>query len=436
MHKVWTVIRREFLEKVRTKAFIIGTIAFPLLLVGLTILPAILATRQTAPRRIAVIDGTAGEAGQKLTQALAASRRPGPQGAQRYDVTRIAAQDRITEVRDSIIALTGLRERTSGTYDGVLVIDDAAVDAAKLTYYGANVASQNDMGRLKEEVESSLRFERLLRVGIDPIVAQPALKRLTLVTAKVTDGKLTGESGGASFALAYAMVMILYIALLIYGIQVMTTVLEEKSSRIAEVMVSSLSPFQMMLGKVLGVGLVALLQLSIWGGTAVLLTTYRGQVARLLGLSADAAASTPLPQISPDLLAVFLLYFVLGFLLFSAAYAAVAAMCNSIQESQQLNAPITMCIVAGFIAVFALLNEPAGPVARVLSLVPVVAPLVVPVRYSLAPIALTELALSVVILLATVIAVVWVAARIYRVGILMYGKRPSLVEVWRWVRTS
>lgn len=436
MRKVWTVIRREFLEKVRTKAFIIGTIAFPLLLVGFAILPAILATRQTAPRRIAVVDGTEGQAGQNLTQALAASRRSGPKGAQRYAITRIPAIGRVTEVRDSLIAITGLREGGSETYDGVLVIDDPAVDAAKLTYYGANVASQSDMRRLEEDVAKSLRFERLIRAGIDPIVAQPALKPITLSTAKVTDGRLSGESGETSFALAYAMVLILYIALLIYGIQVMTSVLEEKSSRIAEVMVSSLTPFQMMLGKVMGVGLVALLQLSIWGGTAVLVTTYRGQVAKLLGLPSEAVASAVLPAIKPDLLGVFLLYFILGFLLFAAMYAAVAAMCNSIQETQQLNAPITMCIVAGFIAVFSLLNEPAGPVARVLSMVPVVAPLVVPVRYSLAPIPFGELALSVGILLATVIAVVWVAARIYRVGILMYGKRPSLREVWRWVRTS
>ncbi len=436
MHKVWTIMRREFLEKVRTKAFIIGTILFPLLLIGLTILPAILATRQTAPRRIAVVDGTVGEAGRNLTNALAASRRSGANGAARYQVTRIAAADRVVQVRDSLIAITGLRERTSDGYDGVLVIDDAGVDAAKLTYYGANVASQTDMRGLENEVEKSLRFERLLRAGIDPIRAAPALKGITLATAKVTDGRLSGESGETSFALAYAMVLILYIALLIYGIQVMTTVLEEKSSRIAEVMVSSMTPFQMMLGKVLGVGMVALLQLSIWGVSAVLLTTYRGTVAKLMGLPSEAVANAVLPAIKPDLLGVFLLYFILGFLLFAAMYAAVAAMCNTIQETQQLNAPITMCIVAGFIAVFSLLNEPAGPVARVLSLVPVVAPLVVPVRYSLAPIPLGELALSIGILLLTVIGVVWVAARIYRVGILMYGKRPGLKEVWRWVRAT
>lgn len=440
MHKVWAVIRREFLERVRTRAFIFGTVLFPVLMVGITILPAWLASRETAPKRIAVVDATEGAAGAQVADALGNVRRggsPGAIGAARYTITRVSASpDRLDAVRDSLIAFTGLQERGADGFDGVLVMDEAAVASGRPTYYGVNVGSQTDMRRLETELQTALRFERLRRVGIDPIVAAPALRPVDLITKKVTDGKLSGESGGASFFLAYIMGFVLYFAMVLYGVQVMTAVIEEKSSRIAEVLASSLSPFQMMLGKVLGVGAVGLLQLGIWGGTAMLVTTYRGQLAKLMGLPAEAIAGAALPAFKPDLLAVFLLFFVLGFLLFSAAYAAVAAMCNSLQETQQANAPITMCIIAGFISVFALLNEPTGDMARILTLVPVLSPFVVPVRYSLTPIPPLELALSAILTFGLMLAVVWVAARIYRVGILMYGKRPGFREVIRWVREA
>jgi ABC-2 type transport system permease protein len=261
----------------------------------------------------------------------------------------------------------------------------------------------------------------------------PALRPIDLETSKITAGKLTGESGGASFLLAYIMGFVLYFAMVLYGVQVMNAVVEEKSSRVAEVLVSSLTPFQMMLGKVLGVGAAGLLQLGVWGLTAMAVTTYRAPLAKLVGASPETLSQMRVPDVRPDLLAVFLVFFVLGFLLFSSLYAAVAALCNSQQEAQQANTPVTLIIVAGFMAMFSLLNEPSGALARTLSMVPFLAPFVVPVRYSVAPIPLPELLLAIAITLLTMLAVVWLAGRIYRTGILMYGKRPSLRELVRWV---
>jgi ABC-2 type transport system permease protein len=435
MHKVWAVIRREFLEKIRTRAFLIGTILGPVILLGLTLMPVLLDRRETAPKRIAVVDGASGTVGMKVTEALSASRRPGAAGAVRYTVSRVPAEGRVDAVRDSLIALTGL-PHGSESLDGVLVLTDQAVDGGRIPYLGVNVGSPAEMDKLTSELQTALRLERLQRAGIDPFVALPALRQVDVVTSKVTAGKLTGESGNSSFLLAYFMGFVLYIAMLLYGVQVMSSVVEEKTSRIAEVLASSLTPFQMMLGKVLGVGGAGLLQLSIWGATATLVTTYKGQIAKLLGASPDSLATMRLPSMRPDLLAVFLIYFVLGFLLFAAAYAAVAALCSTQQEAQQANTPVTFCIVAGFMAMFSLLNDPSGSLARTLSMVPIFAPFVVPVRYSLAPIPLPELLLSMSILFATMLGVVWVAGRIYRVGILMYGKKPKLTEVWRWVRAS
>jgi ABC-2 type transport system permease protein len=428
-------MRREFLEKVRTRAFIIGTVLFPVLMIGLTVLPILLDRRETEPKRVAIVDGAGGDVGMKVTEALAGARREGANGAARYSVVRVPAAGRVDSVRDSLIAITGVQQEGVEGLDGILVLTDESVDGGRIPYLGVNVGSMADMRKLETELQTTLRQERLRRAGIDVFVGMKASREVDVVTQKVTSGKLTGESGATSFMLAYIMGLILYMTMLLYGVQVMNSVMEEKTNRIAEVLASSVKPFEMMLGKVLGVGGVGLLQLSIWGGTAMLVTTYRGPLARLFGASPDALTAMKLPSVRPDLLAVFLIYFVLGFLLYAAAYAAVAAMCNSQQEAQQANTPVTLCIVAGFMAMFSLLNEPSGSLARTLSLIPVTAPFVVPVRYSLAPIPVPELLLSMAATLAGMLFVVWVAGRIYRVGILMYGKRPKASELWRWVRS-
>lgn len=435
MHKIWAVIRREFLEKVRTRAFVIGTVLFPVLMVALTVLPILLDRRETEPKRVAVVDAASGDVGAKVTEALAASRRSTTDGIARYSVVRVPAVGRVETVRDSLIALTGVQLGGVEGFDGVLVLTDESVDGGRIPYYGVNVGSMADMRKLETELQTTLRQERLRRAGIDVFVGMKASREVDVMAQKVTAGKLTGESGASSFMLAYIMGFVLYMAMVLYGVQVMSSVMEEKTNRIAEVLASSVTPFQMMLGKVVGVGGVGLLQLGIWGGTAMLLTTYRGPLAKLLGASPESLTAMQLPSVRPVLLAVFLIYFVLGFLLYAAAYAAVAAMCNSQQEAQQANTPVTMCILAGFMAMFSLLNEPSGSLARTLSLIPLMSPFVVPVRYSLAPIPIGELLLSMGLTFGGMLLVVWVAGRIYRVGILMYGKRPKISEVWRWVRS-
>jgi ABC-2 type transport system permease protein len=436
MHKIWAVIRREFLDKVRTRAFLIGTLLFPLLMIGLSLLPLLLNRRESSPKHIVVVDGTSGDVGVKVTDALSASRRQGSTDA-RYNVSRVPATGRTDAVRDSLVAFVGLEGAGSEALDGVLVLTDQSVDAGRIEYLGVNVGSMGDMNKLESELQTALRLERLRRAGIDPFVAMPALRPVDVVTQKVTAGRLSGESGSTSFILAYIMGLVLYVVMLMYGIQVMSSVVEEKTSRIAEVLMSSVTPFQMMLGKVFGVGAAALLQVVIWGTTATLLTTYRTGLAKLFGASPEALASmatVKLPSLRPDLLVVFLIYFVLGFLLFAAMYAAVAAMCNSQQEAQQAVVPVSMTMVVGYVTMFSMLNDPSGSLATTLSLIPLLAPFIVPVRYSLAPVPLPELLLSIALTFGAMLLVVWVAGRIYRVGILLHGKRPKLAEVLRWVR--
>jgi ABC-2 type transport system permease protein len=232
------------------------------------------------------------------------------------------------------------------------------------------------------------------------------------------------------------MTLMMYFALLFYGIQVMSSVLEEKTSRIVEVLASSVTPFQLMLGKVVGVASVGLFQLGIWAMAGLYLTANVAPILSILHMSSDAAKGVQLPTVTLPLLLVFLLFFVLGFFLFSSMYAAVGAMCNSQQDANQTQHPVTIGIVLGLMTMFPLMNDPNSSLARTLSLIPFTAPFATPIRYSVSPLPLLELVLSILSTIAGVLIMCWIASRIYRIGILAYGKRPGLAELWRWVRTA
>ena len=437
MHKLFAVIRREFMVRVHTRAFVISTILGPVLMGFLFVFPMLLESRDRAPKRVVVLDAASGEFGVRVTDALAGARRgDGPDAAPRYEVMRVQSGAGNLAPLDSLIALTGAKREVPGAIVGLVLVTDSVVDTGRLHYFGSNVGSLSEMGDLQRTIRQVVIAERLGREGVDPSVLARATAPVSLETSRVSNGQLSGESGESSFILAYVMSFLLYIALLLYGTQVMGSVVEEKSNRIMEVLVSSLSPFELMFGKVVGVGSVALLQLGIWTGSAKLLTSQRAAIAGLLGASPSEAMSMPIPAISGTLLAVYLTFFVLGFFLYSAAYAAVAATVSTQQEAQQAAMPVSLCIVAGLMLMFGLLDEPNGTLARTMSLIPLFAPFVTPVRYSLSPLPFSEVLASAGVTALGVVAVAWVAGRIYRVGILMYGKRASIAEIFRWIRTG
>jgi ABC-2 type transport system permease protein len=437
MHKLFAVIRREFMVRVHTRAFVISTILGPVLMGFLFVFPMLLESRDRAPKRVVVLDAASGEFGARVTDALAAARRgDGPNATPRYEVMRVQAGVGNLASLDSLIALTGAKSDVPGAIVGLVLVTDSVIDTGRLHYFGSNVGSLSEMGDLQRTIRQAVIAERLGREGVDPSVLARATAPVSLETSRVSNGQLSGESGESSFILAYVMSFLLYLALLLYGTQVMGSVVEEKSNRIMEVLVSSLSPFELMFGKVVGVGSVALLQLGIWTGSAKLLTSQRAAIAGLLGASSTDAMSMPIPTISGTLLAVYLTFFVLGFFLYSAAYAAVAATVSTQQEAQQAAMPVSLCIVAGLMLMFGLLDEPNGTLARTMSLIPLFAPFVTPVRYSLSPLPLSEVLASAGVTALGVVAVAWVAGRIYRVGILMYGKRASIAEIFRWIRTG
>lgn len=423
MSKVLAVVRREFVERVRTRTFWIWTFLGPVMLVGLIAFQIFLATRTGGDRTVAIVDGTTTGAGARVQAELTVSIK-------RFRFFTLPSTD---VVRDSLRGAVVAKQ-----LDGFLIITDSTFNTGAAEYRGSNASSVTDMETLERALRQVVFSTRLERAGIDPKLVKQAEMRINLATLKITKEGVTGETGGQAVALGFGMAIVLYLAILIYGIQVMSSVLEEKTTKIVEVLISSLRPFEMMLGKVIGAGAVGLVQLVVWATSFFLLTTNQARFAALLG-KAGAAGSMGgfrMPQVPLTTFAIFISYFLLGYFLYAAIFAAVGAMSNSEAEARQVQAPVTMLLVVPYVSFFGILNDPHGSLATTMSMIPFFSPIAAPVRWAASPFPAIELFASMAILAATVMGVTWVAARIYRVGILMTGKRPSLKELVRWVRTA
>src|SRR6266571_3245957 len=399
MRKVWVVIRREFVERIRRRWFWVMALLGPLFFGAVFVLPTVLASRGGV-RQIVVVDATTGRVGARITHLLNDSPMF---RAQRVPASGKVVDSLTTEVEQKRLA-------------GFLIVTDAAADSGKAEYRGSNVSGFATVGALERtigDVVSAVRLE----------------------TKKIAGGKTTGETAAQSFSLAYFMGIILYTAILLYGINVMSSVLEEKTTRIVEVLVSSLRPFQLMLGKVLGVGAVSILQFLIWGVSARVLFAHRPGFLTG-GDVGEADQIFQVPHVSGATAAVFITYFLGGFFLYSAMFAAVGAISSSEQEARQAQQPISWLLVLSFVSMFGMLSDPASAFAVTLSLVPFSSPIAMPVRWAAGNLPTYELALSLGILGVSIVAVTWIAARIYRVGILMTGKRPNIKELIRWIRTA
>ena len=418
MRKILAVIHREFVERVRQRWFWVMVVLGPLFFGAIFILPTLL-TGKGGVKHIVVIDGTTSTFGAQLTERLDRESL--------FVAVRIPASPKAV---DSLTAAVDTKQ-----IDGFLIVGDAAVDSGKVMYRASNVSSFVTIGTLDRVISEMVNATRLEREGVNPNLVAKARIRVDLDSKKIAGGKATGESAAQSFSLAYFMGIILYMAILLYGINVMSSVLEEKTTKIIEVLVSSLRPFQLMLGKVLGVGAVSIFQFLIWAASARLLISQRRHLLGERGLG-EGSQVFQLPHVSGATAAVFIAYFLGGFLLYSSMFAAVGAMSSNEQEARQAQQPVTMLLIASFISMFAMLNDPGSTLSVTLSMIPFSSPIAMPVRWAAGNLPFREVALSLGILFVSIMAVTWVAARIYRVGILMTGKRPNLKELVRWVRTA
>src|SRR6266571_2339556 len=325
-------------------------------------------------------------------------------------------------------------EVESKRLNGFLIVTNDLIETGRAEYQASNLGMQT-IENLQRTLGRLVVKERLEQKGVNPGLVDWAQIRIALDQKKISHGRTTSESAAQSFLTAYLMAILLFMAILLYGVNVMSSVLEEKTTRVIEVLVSSVRPFQLMLGKILGAGSVSFFQFVIWGVSARVLLLLRGPIARALGAD-PAAVQLTLPHIPAATLAVFIAFFLGGFLLYSAMFAAVGAMSSNEQEARQAQQPVTYVLMISYLSILALTNDPSSTFAKTLSLVPFTTPIATPVRWTAGSMPMWELATSLGILALAIVGVTWVAARIYRVGILMTGKRPNVKELMRWVRTA
>ena len=425
MGKLWVVIRREYLERVRTKWFIYGTVFGPLLFAGLMFVPPRLSRKGTKSQdisRIVVVDAS----GLKLGRAIAVELNGGLFG----DTTRT----RIVETAElglDAAERAASEEVMRGAVKGYLVLGPRVAERREVKYAGRNATSPLDMQEIQRVVTRQLAIAQLERAGVPRDQAERlAAGEVRLQTERLTE-KGRGGSGTVNILFAFFVAFLLYISIFIYGQNVLRGVMEEKQTRVAEIIVSSIPSGRLLQGKVLGVGAVGITQLVIWGATSFLLARLRGPVLAHFGVQSTTVS---LPSISLGIALLLLLYFLLGYVFYAALFAAVGAVVNTEQEAQQVQMPVATLLVASALVIQPVLFSPDGQLARVMSVLPFSAPIVMPLRLTVIPLSPVDVGLSLLSLFVGCWVALFVAARIYRTGLLMYGKRPTLREMARWVR--
>ncbi len=422
MRKVWLVFKREYLTRIRTKGFVISTVALPVLTIGAFIFSVMMATRQAdRTLKIAILD-TAGGFANLIAKGLD-RKLPNGQPAFRIVATqeRPAREDRLrSDLQDQV---------RRGQLDGFLVISSSVLDGKDAEFHTKNVGDLAPTFAIRRAVNNAVITRRLSDRGIQLDNLSETVRGVDLKLVKVTEEGETEEKG-QTVLLSVFMMFLLYMTLVIYGVQTMRSVLEEKTTRIVEILVSSIPPSRLLVGKILGVAGVGVTQYLIWAVTGGLLSAYGSVVARAFSPTGN------IPRAHVPWLSLFYLivFFLGGYFLYASLYAAIGAIASSDEEAQQLQVPVTLPIVIPAFLMQVVLRNPNSTVSTVLSLVPFFAPVLMVVRIGLQAPPFWQIAASLFLLALTTLVVVYLSAKIYRVGVLMYGKRPSLVEVARWLR--
>ena len=420
MRKVWLIIKREYLTRVKTKGFVIGTLIVPLLGIAFGLLVTFLVSHQPIQNlRLAIVDNSGG---------LAASVTRGLNGKLENGKPEFTVLESIERPASLDSAAEGFRNRiNAGTLDAYLVIPSDLNRPAEL--HTKNPGNFALIAPLTVAVNQAVIEARLNARGVhlDDVGEIVRSERLQLI--KVSK---SGESveRGQTIGVAVGLVILLYTSLLMYGILTMRSVLEEKTTRTMEVLISAVLPFELLAGKILGVAAVAFTQFLIWTASLALLLSYGAFLAAMV----NPGSSFPGVHLPVSLLICVLVYFCGGYFLYSAMFAAVGAACSSEQEAAQLQwlamAPLVFCMVIYSLV----LTNPSSTTSVVLSEIPFFSPVLMTLRISLQTPPFWQIALSMGLLSLTTVGVIYGSARIYRVGILMYGKRPTLPELLRWLR--
>jgi ABC-2 type transport system permease protein len=422
VRKLRLIVKREYLTRVKTKGFIIGTIIVPLIGVAFCLLIIFLVNHKpTQSMRLVIVDNS-GTLAQPIAHGLDAKLENGQPEFNIVDtIVKPASPDAVqADLRTQI---------NNGKLDAYLWIPLDPKESFEL--HMRNPDNFSLIGPLSGAVDQAVISGRLSERGVHLDDIKAILQGTDLKLLKVSE---TGESveKGQSIGIAIALVILLYTALLMYGIITMRSVLEEKTTRTMEVLISAVRPFELLCGKILGVAAAAFTQFAIWMISTALLFSYGALAAAGMG-QGSALSGVHVPV---SLVIWASVFFFGGYFLYSSMFAAIGAACSNDQDAQQLQwvamAPLVFCMVIYSVV----LNDPTSNVSVGLSLVPFFAPVLMSLRISLQTPPLWQIALSLALLFITTIGTIWASAKIYRVGILMYGKRPSIVEMFRWLRYS
>lgn len=451
MKKFLAVVKREYATRVKTKMFIIGTILLPVMMLGFPLLVGFLFSIKAGDAtRLAVVDQS-GKVYDKFSERLK-SGKPSEEEKERaqnpaeqmnksqaerakdtakafaasFNVERVDLNGRSVDVvRNELEARLKNKD-----LDAYIIIPNELGNNIKVELVARNVSDFGTQEQIKRALNDVVHDQRMNEAKIDKSTIEAINKPVDIVSREAGGQKeLTGVETAVRWGLPFVSSLLIYVLLLTYGQTIMAAVIEEKETRIAEILFSSVDSFTLMLGKLVGVSLVALTQLGIWVLAAALVVGY------LLG-PILLSGGIPMPEVHVSIVQIIFLFifFVIGYFLYSSIYALVGSMATNPQEGGQIALPLILLLVVGFYLSFPVIRSPESNFAFWVSIVPLWSPLIMPVRIMTQTPPLWQILLSILTTAGTGVFLVWLAARVYRVGMLMYGKRASIPEALRWIR--
>ena len=430
LRHILLILKREYTQRIRSPGFIIGTIIGVVSIAALSLLPTLFAVLDSQGTiNVAIVDPNGliyrylPEEGSTPTPVAGSATSP-------------PAEQLSSGVSFSLADTIDPNELTSRVQrddiDAYIVVEGTRASNVSFTYHGKDRPSALASAKLLALLSGAASQARFAESGItaeqaQALFAEPAFEIEPLVGGKIRDEEVYTESA----ALAYVLLIFLYGTMLMYGLQVAMGVVEEKSSRVMEILITAVRPIELMIGKVLGVGLVGLTQYGVWVGM--------GLVLILIGSSGGASVpgqGLDIAIVPSGTLVFFLVFFVLGYLLYASIYAALGSLVNRSEDVSSITTPVTIIMIGTYLLSIYGLSSPDSDLVRWLSFVPFLTPMLMFIRVALSDPAWWELLISVVLLALSSLFFAWVAAKIYRVGVLLYGKRPSFREVGRLLRSS
>lgn len=423
MREVLLIIKREFNERVASRTFVVGTLLFPLLMIALILLPRLVGSRGTEWRLAIVSDAPAG-----VAEAFAANLgRPAE-----------SSNDNTYRVTTMEGPVATARERLGGRLeakeiDGYIALPADVLQSGNVVFRARKSGSFSVIRDLRSAGTRAVQSERLKRSGIDASAIAALVAPVQIDEARIT--ARGEERGGAlsTFLTAYIVAFLIYLMTTLYGVAVMRSVLEEKTNRIAEVLMSTIRASHLMAGKIVGVGSAAVAQVLIWVALTAIIVTQSQRLGE--GFSLPDTVLQAL-NVAPGTGVLLFLFFLLGFFLYASVFAIVGAAVTSEQEAQSVQFIALIPMIAPMLFLESILNAPLGRLSTVLGLIPFTSPITMPMRMAATPVPGVEIAAALGLLILGIAAVAWIAGKVYRIGILSTGKRVTLAELARWVRSA